>query len=148
VATTFSHCLVTSAQPSVFAALFAVVAACRSVPRETCPPEPERRPALPAGTFSRPGGITGVVVSLPDGQPLEHAQVILQNTNHGALSGPTGRFFILGVPPGQYTVVAQRLGYHRQEGGEVRVPADSGLALVFALRKSSCPFTAARPIPH
>ncbi|MDQ8154864.1 MAG: TonB-dependent receptor, partial [Gemmatimonadota bacterium] len=61
------------------------------------------------------GKITGVVTDAGTGQPIEGAQVLLQGTGYGQVSGPNGRFFILGVPPATYTVQARRIGYGTQQ---------------------------------
>lgn len=61
------------------------------------------------------GKITGVVTDAATGQPIEGAQVLLQGTGYGQVSGSNGRFFILGVPPGEYTMQARRIGYGTQQ---------------------------------
>ena len=61
--------------------------------------------ALAAGRAdAQSGKITGVVTDGATGQPIEGAQVLLQGTGYGQVSGASGRYFILGVPPGEYTV--------------------------------------------
>jgi len=61
------------------------------------------------------GKITGVVTDRATGQPIEGAQVLLQGTGYGQMSGTNGRFFILGVPPATYTVQARRIGFGTQQ---------------------------------
>ncbi|MBA4070445.1 MAG: hypothetical protein C0497_01210, partial [Gemmatimonas sp.] len=61
------------------------------------------------------GKVTGVVTDAATGQPIEGAQVLLQGTGYGQVSAANGRFFILGVPPGEYTVQARRIGYGTQQ---------------------------------
>ncbi len=62
------------------------------------------------------GTVEGTVTA-PDGQLLASAQVNLAGTRHGALSGEDGTFQITNVPAGDYTLVAQLIGY-----AEVRQP--------------------------
>jgi len=61
------------------------------------------------------GKITGVVTDGATGAPVEGAQVLLQGTGYGQTSGANGRYFILGVPPGNYTIQARRIGYGTQQ---------------------------------
>ena len=61
------------------------------------------------------GKITGVITDAATGQPIEGAQVLLQGTGYGQVSGASGRYFILGVPPGEHVVQARRIGYGTQQ---------------------------------
>ncbi len=71
---------------------------------------------LAAGRLeAQTGKVTGVVTDAATGQPIEGAQVLLQGTGYGQVSGTNGRFFILGVPPGTYTVQARRIGFGTQQ---------------------------------
>lgn len=56
------------------------------------------------------GGVTGVVTSAA-GEPLTGVQVSLEGTTRGNLTNAEGRYIILNVPAGAYTVRAQLLGY-------------------------------------
>lgn len=55
--------------------------------------------------------VTGTVVSAQTGEPLSAAQVSLGGTGLGALTQSNGRFLILRVPAGNYTVNAILIGY-------------------------------------
>jgi hypothetical protein len=50
-----------------------------------------------------------------DGQPLQGVQVALENREtgrtRGTLTGVTGTFTLVGLPPGRYEIVARSLGY-------------------------------------
>jgi hypothetical protein len=57
------------------------------------------------------GKITGVVTDAQTGEALSGVQVYLEGTGRGALTGENGRYFLVNVPVGTYTVVAEFLGY-------------------------------------
>ncbi|MCG6956151.1 MAG: carboxypeptidase-like regulatory domain-containing protein, partial [Gemmatimonadetes bacterium] len=57
------------------------------------------------------GAITGTVVSSDTGQPLSAAQVSVEGTGLGALTESNGKFLILRVPAGTYTVSAVLIGF-------------------------------------
>jgi hypothetical protein len=72
-----------------------------------------------------PGSVRGQVVSVT-GEPLRKAEITLRSVSRGGVNLPppggfsmttdaTGVFAFDGVPPGEYTVIAQRNGYVRQE---------------------------------
>lgn len=60
---------------------------------------------------SADGTISGRITNAENGQPLPGANVLVQNTNRGALANDAGVFQIPGVPPGTYTLEVRRLGY-------------------------------------
>lgn len=70
------------------------------------------------------GKLTGVVTDAESGATLEGAQIILQGTGISALTGTNGRYFIVNVPPGTYTVVVRRIGYTAAEVRNVLVQID------------------------
>ncbi len=57
------------------------------------------------------GSITGRVVDEVTGAPLATVQVYLQGTARNTLSSPQGTFTLAEIPPGTYTLVAQRIGF-------------------------------------
>lgn len=69
-------------------------------------PEEENRDA------ERQGAVTGRVVDA-QGNPVSGASVSLAGTEYGTLTGDDGRFRIADVPPGDYTVRVQVIGYDR-----------------------------------
>jgi len=77
--------------------------------------------ALPAA--AQTGRITGVVTDRASGAPLAGAQVLIEGTGRGVLTQENGRYFIINVQPGVYTVSAELIGYAtvRQEGVEVSI---------------------------
>ena len=70
--------------------------------------------ALLLGAFASPAmaqqtaTITGRATV--DGAPAADVALFLQGTTRGTMSGDDGRFQIAGVTPGEYTLVAQRIG--------------------------------------
>lgn len=76
--------------------------------------------------------IHGVVVAVDDGQPLPGTEVRLLELGLGELTHGDGTFHIEGVPPGTYTVQADRLGY-AVEQREVTV-TEEGVEVRFELR--------------
>ncbi len=85
--------------------------------------------ALPL--FAQNGEVSGRVIDA-GGQPLVGVNVFLQNTIKGASTDVDGRYRITNVPPGNYTVVAQYVGYKTQSVS-VTVSADGVATADFQL---------------
>ncbi|MCH7760933.1 TonB-dependent receptor [candidate division TA06 bacterium] len=80
---------------------------------------------LPVIVFSgTTGKLTGRVFDKETGNPLPFANVILEGTGLGAVTDMEGRYFILNVRPGTYTVIARYVGYNDFLKTEVRVFLD------------------------
>ena len=62
---------------------------------------------------AQPGALHGHVVDEDTGEPLEFANLFLASTTSGTSSDPQGAFVISGIPPGEYSMVISRVGYHR-----------------------------------
>ena len=77
----------------------------------------------PAGA-STGGKIAGVVKDAATGDGLPHANVLVVDTKLGATADEKGRFFILNVPAGTYTLKATYIGYADYTVEDVRVSAD------------------------
>ena len=69
------------------------------------------------------GKIAGKLVDGETGGPLIGANVIIQGTNMGAASDLEGNYLILGVPPGNYTLLVMMMGYARVTIKDVVVTA-------------------------
>jgi TonB-linked SusC/RagA family outer membrane protein len=54
--------------------------------------------------------VSGTVVN-DRGQPIASANVVVQGTRIGTLSGPDGRYVLVGVPAGTHTVAASLIGF-------------------------------------
>jgi hypothetical protein len=59
----------------------------------------------------RAGRLSGRVVDRESGQALESANVFLSNTLRGTVTGRDGAYVLTGVKPGNYQLVASRVGY-------------------------------------
>ena len=70
--------------------------------------------ATPEAHAQELGRITGLVTSARSSAPLSEVQVYLASSSQGTLTGQNGRYLILNVPAGTYTVTAQRIGYATQ----------------------------------
>ncbi len=94
--------------------------------------------ALAAAAFVSPlsaqdtGTITGSVLDESGGQLLGSVQVYLNDTGLGTLTNQAGRFIILNVPAGTYTMTAERIGFATQTA-EVTVTAGATVEQNFAL---------------
>jgi TonB-linked SusC/RagA family outer membrane protein len=87
--------------------------------------------ASPATLAAQDGRITGIVFG--DGaQPLPDVQVSLVGTRFGTLTNEAGRYNLIGVTPGSYTLRAQRIGYRPTEQ-PVSVTADGVTTLDMSL---------------
>ncbi len=76
---------------------------------------------LLAGTS---GKIAGVIKDKKTGEPLPGVNVMIFGTQLGAASNMQGRYFILSVPPGSYTLKITMMGYRTAEIKNVRVSID------------------------
>jgi len=88
---------------------------------------------VPSLAVAQTGKLTGVATDAQSGQPIDGVQILLQGTGIGALTAENGRFFILNVPVGIYTVVARRIGFQTAERRNVQVLIDVTTPVDFAL---------------
>lgn len=82
------------------------------------------------------GRITGLVTSARSTAPLPDVQVYLSPSDQGALSRQNGRYLILNVAPGTYTLAAQRIGYATQTR-EITVTADQETVVDFVMTEEA-----------
>lgn len=85
---------------------------------------------LYAGTV---GKIAGRVIDKETGEPLPGVNVILEGTTLGAATDVNGRYFILKVPPGEYTLTSRFIGYQTVSVEKVRVNIDLTTTVNFQL---------------
>ncbi len=83
------------------------------------------------------GKLTGVVTDAESGRPIEGVAVVVQGTTLGQTTNAAGRFFIIQVPPGTYSVQARRLGYQSTITAGVTVTIDGTRDVNFKLRSSN-----------
>src|SRR5258708_34968612 len=67
--------------------------------------------ARPGTVAAQTGKITGVVRDSASNQPLEGVEVYIEGTGVAVNTASNGRYFLISVPPGVYTLVAPRPGY-------------------------------------
>src|SRR5687767_6368060 len=87
-------------------------------------------------TGSAQGSVTGTVTNKQTGQPIQGAQVFLQNTRYGSLSDQQGRFVIAAVPPGTYAATVQFLGFAEQRQANVVVRTGQAATVNFQLEQT------------
>jgi len=83
------------------------------------------------------GKIAGTVIDAETKEPLLGANVLVLGTTMGAATDFDGRFVILNVLPGKYTIAATMLGYGRMEIQNVQVNIDLTTTLDFKLSSSA-----------
>ena len=86
--------------------------------------------SLWAGTT---GKIAGLVTDQQTGEPLVGVNVYLEGQPFGGATDVDGYYYILNVPPGTYTVVAQIVGYQDVRYTNVQVNVDLTTKLNFGL---------------
>jgi hypothetical protein len=79
------------------------------------------------------GKVTGVVTDAQTGEPLAGVQVYLEGTGRGALTAENGRYFIVNVQAGVYTLVAELLGYQTVRVENVLISVDRTHQINFQL---------------
>src|SRR5690606_14616440 len=86
---------------------------------------------LPAG--AQTGKLTGLVTDAATGEPLSGVQITVEGTGRSVLTQENGRYFLINVPPGVYTVTAQLLGYAVVRKENVQVTIDVTRTVDFEL---------------
>jgi outer membrane receptor protein involved in Fe transport len=76
---------------------------------------------LTAGTT---GKIVGTVTDARSGEPLPGVNIILVGTSYGAVTDFEGRYLILNLQPGTYTIRASSIGYAPLNYSNVQVKSD------------------------
>ncbi|GBD93172.1 hypothetical protein BMS3Abin05_00755 [bacterium BMS3Abin05] len=79
------------------------------------------------------GKINGVVKDKTTGEPLPGANIMIKGTQMGASTDQKGRYFIINVPPGKYTLQALFIGYQTVQKTNVMVTIDATTEVDFAL---------------
>ena len=83
------------------------------------------------------GKITGVITDAATGESLPGANVTLEGTRKGATTDAEGRYLILAVDPGMYTIAATMVGYGTEKKEAVQVIVDYTSTVNFALKEAS-----------
>ncbi len=87
---------------------------------------------LPQGVAAQEGQIVGQVTEAATDRPLGEVQVHIAGTGLGTLTRADGRFLMLNVPVGAYTVTAERIGM-RTMTQDVTVTAGQSVTLNFQM---------------
>jgi len=80
------------------------------------------------------GRVAGRVVEAANGRPLAGAQVVLQGTGRGAVSGTDGRYVVEAVPAGTHTAAISLVGYTTRSIPGVSVTAGATATLDVTLQ--------------
>ena len=91
--------------------------------------------ALPAAA-QQTGTVTGTVSDAATNAGLQSVQVYLVDTGLGTLTNTSGRYLILNVPAGTYTLRAERLGFGTQEM-QITVGAGGSVTQDFAMEQEA-----------
>ncbi len=93
---------------------------------------------LPVTAFAgTTGKIAGQVVDAQTKEPLIGVNIYTEGYPYGAATDEDGFYFILNVPPGKYTLVAQMIGYHEVKVTNVLVKVDQTTKINFELQPES-----------
>ncbi|MBN2538210.1 TonB-dependent receptor [candidate division WOR-3 bacterium] len=79
------------------------------------------------------GQVRGRIIDSETGEPLPFANIIIENTDHGAATDLDGDYHIAPVPAGDYVCLASMLGYADSRVTGVKVAADGATRLDIAL---------------
>lgn len=80
--------------------------------------------ARPQVAAAQTGKLTGVVRDATTNQPLEGVEVFIEGSGLTAYTASNGRFFLISVPPGVYTVIARRPGFQSVSARNVNIAID------------------------
>ncbi len=79
------------------------------------------------------GKLAGMVKDKTTGEPLAGVNVIIQGTLLGAATDLEGRYFIVNIPAGRYTVEFSMIGYHTETIKNVDISSDLTTKIDFPL---------------
>jgi TonB-linked SusC/RagA family outer membrane protein len=82
------------------------------------------------------GRLTGTVTDSASGRPLDQVQVSLAGSRLGAGTDEAGRFTLVNIPAGSYTVEARRLGY-QPVTRRVEIAAGATATVTLAMRTAA-----------
>jgi outer membrane receptor protein involved in Fe transport len=85
------------------------------------------------------GKISGRVVDQQTGEPLPGCNILVLGTTLGAATDEDGYYFIINVPPGEYSLKATMIGYATVVQERVRVNIDQTTTVNFSMRQEAVP---------
>ena len=65
--------------------------------------------------LAQQGRISGYVKDIETGEPIPYANVVVNGTDLGDATNVHGRFQVLGIPPGDHTLLVTMMGYKTRE---------------------------------
>ncbi|HSD64328.1 MAG TPA: TonB-dependent receptor, partial [Ignavibacteriaceae bacterium] len=83
------------------------------------------------------GKLTGHVIDKDTKEPLPFVNVLILGTNYGAATDLDGNYVILNIPPGNYSIKAQYVGYQAMVVENVKVSIDLTSTIDFQLSASA-----------
>ncbi|MGW8268466.1 MAG: carboxypeptidase regulatory-like domain-containing protein, partial [Longimicrobiales bacterium] len=97
-------------------------------------PRPQLREGPPVGS------VAGVVQDAEDGSPVANALVQLSD-GRGSLTNENGRFILLNVPPGRYSLTVSGLGWDDVEVTDIQVEEGRVVAVAVSLTRRIIPLS-------
>ncbi|MCF8435213.1 MAG: carboxypeptidase-like regulatory domain-containing protein [Ignavibacteriales bacterium] len=88
-------------------------------------------------SYAQKGKISGTVFDDQLNDPLIGVNVFIEGTTTGATTDPQGRFVIININPGKYSVTASMVGFARVTVSDVRVSIDRTTEINFRLKDES-----------
>ena len=70
------------------------------------------------------GKITGLITDKETGEPLIGCNVIILDTDLGTASNESGKYFLLNIPPGKYSIKFSMIGYESYVIEQVKISID------------------------
>lgn len=83
------------------------------------------------------GKISGKIIDRETGEPLIGANIMIVGTSMGAATDIDGNYFIINIPPGNYTVKSSSIGYSAQIVKNIRVSVDQTSKVNISLSEES-----------
>jgi len=82
------------------------------------------------------GKIAGKITDV-SGAPMPGTNVVVEGSNRGASANAKGEYFILNLPPGNYTLVFSMIGYETVRVNQVRVQVDRTTTQDMVMKEAS-----------
>ncbi|MDE2835049.1 MAG: TonB-dependent receptor [Bacteroidota bacterium] len=90
---------------------------------------------VPPAQAQTTGKLAGLVTDAATGESMPGVNVVIDGTTQGATTDVDGRYVVIGVRPGTYTLVASFVGFTTQRVEGVRVNVDLTTEVNFELRE-------------
>lgn len=91
---------------------------------------------LSVGYSQTTGKITGHITDKISGESLPGANILLDNTSFGAAADSDGRFSIINLPPGSYSVSVMMIGYKTIQMSDVLVSTNRTSSFAFKMEQT------------